>query len=435
MYTVLTKNNTRNFILLFLLLGCLGVLYLRSAEVNCFLFCYSHFEDVGSGSANGYGISKNRTGTALLPSIAISPNDTPYIAWAYYYGHAYQNASVQVSFWDGQQWENIRENVDLTYLASSPFATHPVLDFAPNGTLYLAWSGKDRIHVERFVNNQWQAIDEGLMPSVAADDVTKPEAHNPSIAVGLDDSVYIAWESSLDNQRQISVRYWNGQSWTDRDCGLTDNLSDNSQHQAQNPVIVSDAKGGIYLAWSAVYKGIPFVYVKKWDGSCWHELGADSASGTGLGQGGNTTLALASDGSLYVAWLAVVTGKTSIQVRKWNTITAKWEDLNFESSTIQEYLNRSKQYPNIATATDGSLYLTWVNSDRFGEEIAISRWNGDSWTNITTLFHKLDESNTSKHLESPVMALTSDGDTYIAWLSSDSVLGDSNRVFVRYADN
>ena len=82
----------------------------------------------------------------------------------------------------------------------------------------------------------------------------------------------------------------------------------------------------LYVAWSDTSAGDAEIYLRRWDGSTWSELGG-SASGGGISNNSGDSVwpsvAVGPDGNPWVAWHDDTPNKTEIYVRRW-TGTA-WE--------------------------------------------------------------------------------------------------------------
>jgi hypothetical protein len=79
--------------------------------------------------------------------------------------------------------------------------------------------------------------------------------------------------------------------------------------------------GKVYIAWHDDSGGDPEIYVRRWNGSNWAEVGGGSASGGGIsnnsGESSRPSIAIASDGAPYVAWEDNSSGDSEIYVRQW----------------------------------------------------------------------------------------------------------------------
>ena len=98
--------------------------------------------------------------------------------------------------------------------------------------------------------------------------------------------------------------------------GISDN---DSQSSFASVAIAPD--GTPYVAWSDDSSGDYEIYVRRWNGSTWEEVGTGSASGGGIsdntGDSYNPSMAIAPDGTPYVAWHNNCDGDDEIYVLRW----------------------------------------------------------------------------------------------------------------------
>jgi hypothetical protein len=109
-----------------------------------------------------------------------------------------------------------------------------------------------------------------------------------------------------------------------------------------------------YVIWGEHLNGI---YVLRWNGEVWEEVGKGSASGSGMSQGYGSlaSIAIDSDNHPYVAW----TANHTIYVRHWNG--SSWEEIG-EGSASDDGITGSDilaSSPSITVSPDGIPYITW----------------------------------------------------------------------------
>ena len=89
------------------------------------------------------------------------------------------------------------------------------------------------------------------------------------------------------------------------DSACAGGISDNSGFSV-DPSVAIAPDGGPYVAWGDNSEGDNEIYVRRWNGSSWEEVGTGSASGGGISDNwapsGPPSVAIAPDGRPYVAW-------------------------------------------------------------------------------------------------------------------------------------
>jgi hypothetical protein len=110
----------------------------------------------------------------------------------------------------------------------------------------------------------------------------------------------------------------------------------------------------------------------------WQEVGAGSASGGGIsandGDSGIPSVAVAPDGRPYVAWEDDSSGDYEIYVRRWNG--SIWEEVGSGSASgggISDNDGNS-WCPSLAVAPDGRPYVAWHDNSGGDWEIYVRRW-------------------------------------------------------------
>jgi hypothetical protein len=239
------------------------------------------WREVGAGSASGGGISDDDD-DSCGPSIAIAPDCTPYVAWTDRNHLDKHDRDIYVRRWNGSDWEEVG--------AGS----------ASGGGI----SGDDGY------------------------------ASGPSVAIAADGTPYIAW----DNDTEIYIRYWDGDSWQEVGAGSASGGGiSNTRSWSAEASLATAPDGTPYVAWADEGNGHFEIYVRRWSGSDWEEVGTGSASGGGISGDGSfsysPSIAIAPDGSPYVAWTdyAPESSEYQIYIRRWNG--SIWEEVGAGSAS------------------------------------------------------------------------------------------------------
>ena len=410
-----------------------------AADVN------AGWQEVGTGSASGGGISDN-SGNSWVPSIAIAPDDTPYVAW---YDYSGGDTEIYVRRWNAISWEEVGSGSASGggISNSSSDSRVPSLAIAPDGTPYVAWNdwsaGDSEIYVRRWNESSWEEVGSGSASGGGISN-NRDNSVAPSVAIAPNGTPYIAWndwsEWSSAEDSEIYVLRWNGSSWEEVGSGSASSggISD-TDGNSMDPSIAIAPDGTSYVSWyeeDTFEPGgwDPEIYVRRWNGSSWEEVGSGSASGGGISDNGSQSsspsIAVAPNGIPYIAWDDCSGSPTTeIYVRRWNG--SSWEEVGSGSASGGGISNNSghSSSPSIAIASDNTPYVAW--HDQTGDtEIYVRRWNGSSWEEVGS--GSASGGGISDNGDSSVgasVAITSDNTPYVAW--GDNSSGGDSEIYVR----
>ena len=399
------------------------------------------WEEVGAGSASGGGISNN-SGDSWVPSSAIAPDGTPYIAWQ---DDSDGDSDIYARRWNGSIWEEVGAGSAGQSGISNNKGTSadPSLAVAPDGTPYLAWaddsSGDFEIYMRSWNGATWEEVGSGSASGGGISDNTGTSA-TPSLVIDADGVPYVAWHDDSDGDYEIYAKRWNGSGWDEVGTGsaVGGGISDNSGTSARASLAI-DPDGTPYLAWHDDSDGDYEIYVKRWDGSSWQEIGASSATGGGISSNGSlstmSSLAIAPDGTPYVVWEDAARGWDfkEIYVRRW--IDDAWEEVGTGSASEGGISNDWYYSANasLSVAPDGMPIVAWYNYTAGGDfEIYARRWNGTAWVEVgANAASDGGISNNGGDSRNPSVAIASDSMPAVAWQDGS---GGDQEVYVRRWD-
>jgi hypothetical protein len=380
------------------------------------------WQEVGIGSATNGGISMDDT-NSWLPSVASGANGTIYIAWASYYGTGLE---IYVRCWSGISWEEVgpgsASGGGISNNGSDSY--RPSITVTSGGVPYVAWDDEinesEEIYVRRWNGSNWEEVGVGSASGGGVSN-TAGESTAPSIAAAPDGTVYLAWSDKVDSNREIYVRRWNGNSWEEVGSGSASGggVSNTTTH-SYDPSLAVAPNGIPYVAWheDPGFAGGD-IYVRRWNGSSWEEVGPGSASGGGINQNDSRarhpSLAIGLDGTPYVAWDDTGDGITGIYIRRWNG--SNWVEVGAGSASGSGISGngQSSLTPAVAVAPDNTVYVAW-NYDMETEEIYVKQWNGSNWLEAGNgAATGGGISNNEFQSEYPSLAIAPEGTIYVAW--------------------
>ncbi|MCB9135099.1 MAG: hypothetical protein H6636_06710 [Anaerolineales bacterium] len=382
------------------------------------------WDEVGASSASGGGISNSLTYYGVeTPVMAIAPDGMPYVVWT---GKSEQDLSrpgeIYVQAWDGSSWGEVGEGSASGEGISQggELSIFPSIAIAPDGTVYVAWGElldngfSAQIYIKAWDGENWLEVGEG---SASGNGISQAFYSTfPSVAIAPDGTPYVAWQDAdpWGSSSSIFVRAWNGSHWVDVGEGLV-TIGGIS---GEAPSLAFAPDGTLYLAWRSTNS----IYVLAWNGTDWGEVGAGSASGGGISNdfwySGDPSLAIAPDGTPYVAWERTngIGSSRAIFIRRWKGNI--WEEVGLGSATGAGISNASGVFglPGLAVAPDNMPYLVWSDESSGNLEIYIRTWNGTAWIEVGDGSASGGGiSNNPGISKTPVIAVSPDGKFYVTW--------------------
>jgi hypothetical protein len=141
--------------------------------------------------------------------------------------------------------------------------------------------------------------------------------------------------------------------------------------------VAVDAAGHPIVAWHDNTAGNYRIYLRRWNGSMWEELGG-SATAHGIsetrGAAARASLALDRLGHPVVAWDDNQTGNYEIKLKRWTG--ARWTE--WEGSSGLGGLSDTpgySSYPSLALDADGNPVVAWQDKSSGTFEIMLRRWH------------------------------------------------------------
>jgi len=390
------------------------------------------WEEVGPGSAAGGGISDN-DGTSSAPSVAAAPGGALYVAW-----HD-EGDEIYMRRWNGNSWEEVGEGSATGGGISDNdgISREPSIAIGLDGKPIVAWHDNSpgernyEIYVRRWDGSAWVEVGTGSATGGGISSNAGYSTH-PSLAIAPDGTPYVAWsdDSNRSGNPEIYVRRWDSNHWVEVGTGsATGGGVSGSADIAVFPSIAIAPDGTPYVAWATYAE----IYVRRWDGSDWVEVGAGSATGGGISDSGGWSSApattIAPDGRPIVAWEDGNTGDRQIYVRQWSG--THWHEMGSSSATDGGISDTStnSEFPSIAITPDGKPTIAWCDGSSADRQIYVRRFHGGRWEEVGAgSAGDGGISDTTGESRLPAIAAAVDGTRTVAW--SDYSSGD-REIYVR----
>jgi hypothetical protein len=260
-----------------------------------------------------------------------TPNGAPVIAW---FNHRHHDVHLQVH--DGSAWRDqpVQGSRDGSAAGkgvsnSDGMVGLPSLAIGENGFAYLAWDDDSSGNAEVYVylnaaGGAWAELDD-LYAEDPGEGISENagKSMDPSIAVGPDGTPYVAWMDDSSGNKEIYVKRWDWDQNRWVQVGATSavrgGISDD-ERDSLLPALAVAPDGTLYVAWLARDAERSDIHVKRWNGTAWQEVGLGSAQEGGIsdtpGYTGAPLIGIDPDGVVYVAWGQEIDGEQMIYVRR-----------------------------------------------------------------------------------------------------------------------
>jgi hypothetical protein len=311
----------------------------------------------------------------------------------------------------------------------------PSLAVGSDGTIHIAWedstdhmgAGADEdIFYKRYVPEVGWTVAEVV--STESDG----SSEYPSLAVGLDGTVHIAWDDYTDYEdagtdSDIFYKRYEPDTgtWT-----RTQVVSTESTSGSYESSLAVGSDGTVHIAWydSTDYgdSGTDYdVFYKSYVPDVgWTTTHVVSTESTGNSY--YPSLAVGPDGTVHIAWYDYTDYGGSgtdpdIFYRGYEPDTGTWTKIQVVSTESE----RGSIDPSLAVGSDGTIHIAWWDFTDYGgsgtdRDIFYKRYVPDAgWTLTEVVSTESDGSS-----EFPSLAVGSDGAVHIAW-QDDTDYGDS----------
>lgn len=399
------------------------------------------WSEIGFESASGGGISGN-AGSSSKPVLALDAQGYPVVVWcdtSKGATNAQADEEIYIKRWDGDSWEEIgtgsASGGGISNNSHSSFAPSLVLD--AQGYPVVAWSdyssGTWQIYIKRWDGDSWEVIGAGSASGNGISN-TAGSSWRPSLILDAQGYPVVVWE---DNSSNIAVeiygKRWDGDSWEVITTGSAsgNGISAGADGAAAHPRLIRDGIGRLIVVWDN-NQGHPWpelVYIKRQNGNLWETLGPHSASPPGLADGGSATdseypvVLVDAFNNPHVLWSCDSGSSNEIFGKFWDG--ESWQSIGTGSAAGGGIsANTGYSYFPQAAMADGKITVCWYDYTAGNAEIYLKRWDGFSWNEMH--FESASGGGISRNSGAsryPSLALNAAGNPVVAW--QDDTSGNS----------
>lgn len=341
--------------------------------------------EVGTGSASGGGLSDIALNNSF-PSVAVDGLGDPVVAWVATPGSGI--GEVYVKRWDGAAWVEVGagsasgEGISV----GGGSAGEAVIAVDSTGFPVVAWSNDaSEIYARRWNGTAWAELGTDSAQGGGISNTPASTSSNVSIAVDASGGVVVAWQDNQNLNFEVYVRRWNGSVWSQLDGSGQGGGVSQTPDSSLDPSITTDGFGNPIVAW-VEWEGLSDteIYVRRWTGSSWAPLGGSAQSGgvsDNLAPSEWPSLAANASGEVILAWNDNSDTEPEVYVRRWTGST--WEEMGQDSARNGGVSGNStfNVCPSLALDPLGRPVVAWYHA-LSGGGIHARRWNGSAWVEI-----------------------------------------------------
>jgi hypothetical protein len=283
----------------------------------------------------------------------------------------------------------------------------------------VAWEERDgsvfNIYVQRFTGSSWVNVGSALSASSAANS----SALDPSLALDSSGNPVVAWREFDGTSYNIYVQRFTGSSWVNVGSGVLTGSSD-----ANNPSLSLDSSGNPVVAW-VEYDGTSYnLYLQQFNGSSWVKVGT-------------TPLDISLNNRPYYPSLSLVNGSLSVAWREEGDLYVKrYLKNSFRplGEALDAVITSNALDPSATLDNNNNPVVAWSETGDFSSGILVSRWASNTWNRI--LFNAAVNTFNNAYEPSLAVEKSTNVNTFVPVVAfSEEISPDQNNIYVRRSTN
>jgi hypothetical protein len=181
--------------------------------------------------------------------------------------------------------------------------------------------------------------------------------------------------------------------------GALDVYEDIRDDDPSLPSLALNSSGNPVVSWYEDDGTSTNIYVKRWDGSGWVQLGTFLDANTNQQDAYDPSLALDSSGNPVVSWKE--SGRKNIYVKRF--VPNTWLDYR---NTVDNIITQSAVNSDVSRKSNDNPVIAWTETDTTtnSKNVYVKEWTGSSWKKLGTALDR----TLSNNAENPSIDLPSD---------------------------
>jgi hypothetical protein len=348
------------------------------------------------------------------PSIAVDNSGKIFIVW-----EDYRNGNADIFIANstdlGTSWSI--PNVIISDDVISEEQAAPSLGVDSNGVLYCAWedvrAGFPDIDIY-FANSTDEGATWSVNKRINTDGATSQPQSDPALTVGLDGTVYVAWQdhrSGTDFDIYFSKSTDGGATWLNPDVMVNLDITNASQ---KSPAIAVNKSNVILAVWEDGRLGDFDIFFSKSvnGGLTWSpnvRVNSDDPGNSST----NPSIAVDNSDNIYVVWQDNRNGNSDIYFAKSSDGGTSWTDP--EIRIDDDVGTENQETPSIAVNSTGAIFVVWEDirsASDFDIYFAKSINGGINWSDPNI---RVNDDAGAYNQDKPSLWVSPNGTSYVAW--------------------
>jgi hypothetical protein len=304
--------------------------------------------------------------------------------------------AIYLRRWNGKEWAELGGSASGAGLSGDDEAFYYDLTVDASGNPIVLWNSSaaagNPLYLLRWDGSMWMEFGgsgtgTGLNRYghwLAGGTVRVDRNGNPVVSS-------MAKHPKVKQNSEIYLIRWNGRAWEELGGSASEGGISSTPTESLGSRIALDDKGHPIVVWAEKVGDAHEVYLKRWNGSSWVEVG-ESATGGGISRSprGSSGAMVALDGSgrIVVGWTEDTGNeKCEAYLRRWNGKT--WEELGESASAGGiSRSDRSSMFWGLALDPSGEPVACWdsfalgTNPGDSNSATYLRRWNGKAWEEL-----------------------------------------------------
>ncbi len=251
-------------------------------------------------------------------------------------------------------------------------------------------------------------------PFLLSSAAVKNEADYPTIAIGPNNRVAVAWQEFTGERDRIVSREWDGANWSALDI-----LESEETRDVFRPSAAYDGQGQLHIVWSGQVEHNFDLYECRKSPTGWSSV--ERLTNT---PGSDLHPKVISDkqGNLWLAWQSFRAGQSDIYLKQFKD--GRWgEERKISESSANDW------EPSLAAADNGTVWIGWDTYDRGNYDVVVRSLTSGTLSPIRSI-------TSSPRFEAHAsLACDKDGRLWVAFDEAEANWGKDYGYLVKTAGN